>query len=108
MDYEKLSDEQKNVMKMVCDDGKSLFFTGAAGSGKSFLLKAIVQRFVELGKKDQTFVTGTTGIASCNVGGVTIHSFSGCGLGDEPLEAMVNRVLHSHHAKKRLHIFRDS
>mmetsp|Transcript_13823 Transcript_13823/g.28341 ORF Transcript_13823/g.28341 Transcript_13823/m.28341 type:complete len:424 (-) Transcript_13823:195-1466(-) len=101
MDYEKLSDEQKNVMKMVCDDGKSLFFTGAAGSGKSFLLKAIVQRFVELGKKDQTFVTGTTGIASCNVGGVTIHSFSGCGLGDEPLEAMVNRVLHSPHAKKR-------
>lgn len=46
-----------------------MFFTGAAGSGKSFLLRALVQRLAEAGRKDSTFVTGTTGIASCNIGG---------------------------------------
>lgn len=34
-----LSPEQEAVLNLVVDDRKSLFFTGAAGTGKSFLLR---------------------------------------------------------------------
>ncbi len=33
-----------------------------------------------------------TGIAACNVGGVTIHSFAGIGIGAEQAEHLVSRV----------------
>jgi len=33
-----------------------------------------------------------TGIAACNIGGVTIHSFAGIGLGIEPAEDLVKRI----------------
>ena len=88
-------------MDVVVNEGASVFFTGAAGSGKSFLLRAIVQKLTEEGRRDTTFVTGTTGIAACNIGGVTIHSFAGCGFGDDPIEAMIHKVERSPFAKKR-------
>jgi ATP-dependent DNA helicase PIF1 len=33
-----------------------------------------------------------TGIAACNIGGVTIHSFAGIGLGIEPAEELVKKI----------------
>lgn len=33
-----------------------------------------------------------SGIAACNIGGVTLHSFAGCGLGIEPAEQLVKKV----------------
>jgi len=101
IDYSSLTAEQARVMEAVVTEGSSVFFTGAAGSGKSFLLMAIIQKLAEEGRRDTTFVTGTTGIAACNVGGVTIHSFSGVGLGSEPLPEMIATVERSQHAKKR-------
>lgn len=47
-------------------DGKSVFFTGGAGTGKSFLLKEILRRLPAA----STFATATTGIAACAIGGV--------------------------------------
>jgi ATP-dependent DNA helicase PIF1 len=69
IDYATLTAEQARVLDAVVEGGESVFFTGAAGCGKSFLLKAIVQKLAEVGRRDTTFVTGTTGIAACNVGG---------------------------------------
>ena len=101
IDYSSLTAEQARVMEAVVEGGESCFFTGAAGSGKSFLLRAIVQRLRDAGRRNCTFVTGTTGIAACNVGGTTIHSFSGVGFGSEGLAEMVAAVERSSHAKKR-------
>jgi ATP-dependent DNA helicase PIF1 len=39
-----LSEEQKHILKAVVDDGKSVFFTGSAGTGKSVLMRSIISR----------------------------------------------------------------
>ena len=70
-----LSEEQRHVVEMV-RQGKSVFFTGCAGTGKSYLLKAIVAVL----NKDTTHVTALTGVAALNIGGKTLHSFAGIGL----------------------------
>lgn len=62
-----------------------MFFTGAAGSGKSFLLRKIISAF----PPDNLVVTASTGVAACLIGGVTLHSFAGVGAGDKSLKAAV-------------------
>jgi ATP-dependent DNA helicase PIF1 len=51
--------------------GHSLFFTGSAGTGKSFLLKKIWTGLERKGKR--VAMTAPTGIAAVNIGGVMSH-----------------------------------
>ena len=46
-------------------------------------------------------LTAPTGVAACNIRGMTIHSWSGIGIGKEPLEQLVGQVHRSREAKKR-------
>lgn len=66
-----LTIEQQAVFKAAMN-GESIFLTGNAGTGKSYVLNRIVDEFK---KEDKDFyVTATTGIAAVNVHGSTIHS----------------------------------
>jgi len=72
-----LSKEQNDVLNLILK-GKSVFLTGSAGTGKSFLLKRITQ---ELKKKNiQVAVTASTGLAAVNIGGTTLHRWAGIGV----------------------------
>ena len=70
-----LSEEQKAVMDAV-DMGQNILITGAAGTGKSFLLKALMAKY-----RTRLSVCATTGIVAVQVGGSTLHSWAGLGLG---------------------------
>jgi ATP-dependent DNA helicase PIF1 len=70
--YHLLSDEQKAVSDAVAR-GENIFITGVAGTGKSFLIDYLRKRY-------GLSVTATTGIAACNIGGSTIHSWAGIGV----------------------------
>lgn len=74
-----LSSEQRHVLNMVVEQGKSVFFTGPAGTGKSVLMRAIIQELRNKHARDsqRVAVTASTGLAACNIGGVTLHSFAG-------------------------------
>ncbi|XP_063989772.1 ATP-dependent DNA helicase PIF1 [Diachasmimorpha longicaudata] len=76
-----LTDEQKTVLEAVLR-GKNIFFTGSAGTGKSFLLKRIISEL----PPDATTATASTGVAACHIGGITLHQFSGIGLGTGTIE----------------------
>jgi ATP-dependent DNA helicase PIF1 len=71
-----------------------LFFTGSAGTGKSVLLREIIAslRTKHGARTEAVAVTASTGLAGCNIGGSTIHSFAGIGLGIEPAEELAKKV----------------
>ncbi|KAH8613565.1 PIF1 like helicase AAA domain [Trypanosoma vivax] len=75
----KLSDQQQSVLDIVTKHRRNVFLTGGAGTGKSHLLRAIIDAL----PARTTFVTATTGLAALNLGGTTLHSFCGCGLVDQ-------------------------
>ena len=50
---------------------RSIFITGSAGVGKSFLL----QKIIDCLPKRKVYVTASTGVAACNIGGSTLHRY---------------------------------
>ncbi|XP_040825216.1 ATP-dependent DNA helicase PIF1 [Ochotona curzoniae] len=79
-----LSEEQAAVLAAVLK-GHSIFFTGSAGTGKSYLLKRILGSLPPTG----TVATASTGVAACHIGGTTLHAFAGIGSGQAPLDQCV-------------------
>lgn len=73
-----LSIEQEYAIKVITEQKKNVFISGDAGTGKSFLLRHLK------GIIPNIHITASTGIASVNIGGQTIHSWSGIGLGTLP------------------------
>jgi len=51
--------------------------------------------------KDKVAVTAPTGIAACNIGGVTVHSFGGIGLGNGTVAQLVAKINKQHKAASR-------
>ncbi len=68
--------------------GSNIFVTGGAGSGKSHLLNFFKINFAQFGLE----VTASTGVAAINIGGVTIHSWSGIGLANMPISQIISNL----------------
>merc|ERR1719420_1420285 len=81
--------------------GHNVFFTGLPGTGKSFCLNTIIEVLKPRSASGELAICASTGAAACLVGGGTVHSFLGCGLGktDEDWQRMgrpeIARRLHT-------------
>ncbi|KAK9153661.1 hypothetical protein Sjap_001141 [Stephania japonica] len=75
-----LSEQQQQVLNAI-SNGQSVFITGSAGTGKTFLLQQAIEVLRQIHKPSRVFVTASTGVAACALTGQTIHSFAGIGLG---------------------------
>ncbi|ASD52465.1 hypothetical protein [Flavobacterium phage FCV-1] len=64
------SKKQKQFYDLALS-GESLFLTGKAGTGKTFVVKKVIK---ELSKSKRVAVVAPTGVAANNIGGATIHS----------------------------------
>jgi GTPase SAR1 family protein len=60
--------------------GYSVFLTGSAGTGKTYVLNQYISYLKE--RKVPVGVTASTGIAATHLNGMTIHSWSGIGIKD--------------------------
>ncbi|MCR5266219.1 MAG: AAA family ATPase [Cyanobacteria bacterium RUI128] len=79
----------KNILKIIklIRNEKNIFITGHAGTGKSYILDKLKNLIPKL------VVTSTTGIAAVNVGGQTIHSWTGIGICNKPVSVVVENIL---------------
>jgi ATP-dependent DNA helicase PIF1 len=98
-----LSSEQEHIKKLVVEKNQSVFFTGPAGTGKSVLMRAIIADFKKkfAREPERLAVTASTGLAACNIGGMTLHSFAGIGLGKEDVPTLVKKIRRNPKAKGR-------
>jgi len=70
----KLSNSQQEALELVLS-GQNVRIFGEAGSGKSFLVETIREKF-----EGDLAITATTGLAALNIEGKTIHSWLKTGL----------------------------
>lgn len=96
----KFSQQQMDVLEAVAC-GKSVFITGSAGTGKSFLLMYIIRMLQKAIGRESVYVTASTGLAACALNGTTLHSFAGIRLGGGTAEDLAGRVFRSKESKKR-------
>ena len=83
---EEENEEYKKILSLL-KNGENVFLTGFAGTGKSYILNKLKERF-----KKQLTITSTTGIAAVNVKGQTIHSWAGVGLCRNPIARTVEKI----------------
>lgn len=86
--YSYLSETQKLVIDSI-EKGDNVFITGAAGTGKSYLLHFLKDRL----KNKNIHITATTGIAAINIGGVTLHSWTNLSKEDIPVIEIAKKIL---------------
>ena len=71
--YEDLLDsEQRTILERILGTQDNMLVTGKAGTGKSFLLRALLEC-----SEGKTLPMAPTGVAALNINGVTIHSALG-------------------------------
>ncbi len=80
----------QNQALAILDAGHSVFLTGPAGSGKTFVLNRFIREARDDGKS--VAVTATTGLAATHLNGMTIHSWAGIGVADELNERHLEKM----------------
>lgn len=70
--------------------GNNVYIGGPAGSGKSFLIKKYCEIVEKINPKINIQRTSTTGLSAINIGGKTIHSYSGSGIYNHTYEDYKN------------------
>ena len=102
IDVASLTATQRSIAERVLGGGENIFLTGPAGTGKSFLFSYIKQELLRAHPEaNGVAVTAPTGVAAVNVGGQTIHSWAGVGLGRGSTESLIARVGKSDKASRR-------
>lgn len=81
--------EQEYALELI-KAKKNLFINAPAGTGKSALIKYFC---FNSNSSKVIGLTSTTGISALNIGGSTLHSFLGIGLGKENVDDLYDKII---------------
>lgn len=95
-----LNSEQKKALKLLLNSKNNLFITGAAGTGKSYVIKMF--REIEKLNHKHIPIVASTGAASILVKGVTFNSYFGLGVMAGGIEATIKSALSNRSACERI------
>lgn len=98
-----LSAEQAHIFDLIINKNENVFFSGAAGTGKSHLLRAVISHLrrnrvasnvsqVMKDLRQGIAITAMTGLAAFNIGGQTIHRWSGLVNSSTSVKATVAKI----------------
>ena len=87
--------EALNILKL----GYNVFLTGAAGSGKTFVLNQFIEHLKQ--HRIGVGVTASTGIAATHLHGMTIHSWAGIGIYDTMSQQQLDNLAEKPQLVKR-------
>jgi len=90
---------QKEALTIL-KTGANIFLTGAAGSGKTYVLNQYIRYLKDLGIG--VGVTASTGIAATHLGGLTIHSWAGIGIAREASDIEIRMMAGNRRVAKRM------
>ncbi len=90
---------QKETLDIL-KTGRNVFLTGAAGSGKTFVLREYINYLKGLGAN--IGITASTGIAATHMGGTTIHSWSGIGIKDSLDKNELTEISQKKHIRNKV------
>ncbi len=91
--------EQRAALEAVVQRRENVFITGGAGTGKTHVLREVVDALRAHGR--QVVVTASTGVAAAAIGGTTLHEFTGVGLAREPLQQLLAKFARRRDAQER-------
>ena len=103
-DGDGLNSEQREVLLLV-ESGSNVFFTGSAGTGKTFLLERVIDVLRKrYGTKElfrrRVAITATTGVAATHIGGQTLNAALGVGVASRKSD--IRRKMQSPQVARRL------
>jgi len=90
---------QKEALDIL-KTGRSVFLTGAAGSGKTYVLREYIEYLKSLDAN--IGITASTGIAATHMGGITIHSWSGIGIRDHLTKSEIQEIAEKKHVRRKV------
>lgn len=100
----KVLNEQQEAVLQRALKGVNVFYTGAAGTGKSLLTSRIVaglrkqKKLYGKGTKE-VWIAATTGLAATNIGGLTIHRHCGISSFERDLDKIIKNIPKSYKEK---------
>lgn len=100
-----LNPQQKKALKALLNTKSNLFLTGAAGSGKSHVIKMF--REIKRLSQEQIPMVASTGAAALLVNGVTFNSYFGLGIMAGGQEATIKQAMTNRSVCERI-IFTDT
>jgi len=96
---ESLNTKQREAVEEVLN-GRNILITGPGGTGKSFTIKYITELLIENNK--YYGLTATTGTASVLIGGQTINSYLGIGLGNGKVSDIIKNIITNKNIRERI------
>jgi len=80
-----LTKSQQRAVDLV-EKGRNIFISGSAGTGKSYTIEHIKKKY------PYVYLTASTGIAAINIGGETLHRWSGIKPNHETVEDVTGKL----------------
>lgn len=98
-----LNHKQKYALDKM-KQGKNIFLTGPGGVGKTHLIKNFSDWATDIkykNRKNPVAITSTTGISALLLGGSTLHSFAGIGLGKGTVDELMPKITEKFFVRRR-------
>jgi ATP-dependent exoDNAse (exonuclease V) alpha subunit len=91
---------QQSTALQLLKSGKSIFLTGSAGTGKTYVLNQYIQYLRK--RNISVAITASTGIAATHLNGQTIHAWSGIGIKSHLTAGKISLLLSKKKFKEQL------